>query len=232
MVKFSKDVSNLNHKIVGRKDSVKREVKLLLGEWGTEKTHIKKSMWNIKSRTFVSVYSGRVCIGTIFFCVIDEDRTIWELSHAIVRKKSRGCGLGRKLATAAISFIFQNGCKKLYLAAECLAKDETKNGKSVYQDENESQAFKFWKSLGFKKIAIEEYDQIYQEKENQSYDWEGMIPMKLTKRSKIVKEMPQFEITLDSLFSKLKKITKKKTPMIRLCGKTRMGNSFDMCIQD
>ena len=50
MVKFSKDVSNLNYKIVGRKNSVKREVKLLLGEWDEEKTHIKKKMWNIKNR--------------------------------------------------------------------------------------------------------------------------------------------------------------------------------------
>ena len=56
--------------------------------------------------------------------------------------------------------------------------------------------------------------------------------MKLTNRSKAVKNISSLEEKLDSLFLKLKGITKKKSPMIRLCGKTIMGNSFDMCIQD
>lgn len=238
MVKFSDSVDKLNYKVVGRKKSVSREVSLLTHEWWFEKSYIRKKMWTIKDRTFVSVYCGRVCIGTVFFVIMNKSKQIWELSNAVVLPGARGHGIGKHLAELAVKFVFNNGCKELYLGAECVEISKSKGRRlkpgeiRKFQKVKDSRAFKFWSRLNFKRVSKNAYSRASRKlTKSKKFTWEGFVPMKMTHGSRAQKGLPDIEKSLDSLFAKLPTISKKvykprkRVPMVRLC-----GNGKDLCI--
>lgn len=214
MVKFCDDASALNAKVVGREDSVKREVNLLTREYTGEVTYIKKSMWKLKSRRFVSVYCGRICIGVIMMNILKDGS--WNLANAVVDKRARGKGLGKLVAQAALRSAFTVGAKKMYLGAE-LNEVENSDGTTREETPKESGAFRFWNKLHFKRIGMKEYRKVMRDK-----DLYGVVPMKMTIRSKAVFDLPHLEDTIQEIFPKLKEISrdidgKERVPMLRMC---------------
>jgi len=221
MVKFCDNASRLNPKEVGRKDSVKREVSLLLREYDGEKTTIKKKMWTLKDRTFVSAYCGRICVGVIMMNTLKHKRkNCYHISNAVVDKRARSRGLGRQLAHICMRAAFTTDCHTMYLGAELTESDCPKTGKTIIQKPKESGAVKFWQRLKFRRISMKDYEKVLKEK-----DLYGMVPMKLTARSKAVKELPHMEEVMEELFPKLKEVSrsidgKEREPMLRICTST------------
>jgi len=231
MVKFHDRLDVLNHEIVGREKSVQREVKLLTKLWAGESGKIKRHMHKVKNRTFVSIYLGRKCVGTIFFIRLNKSQEVWSLSHAIIHPSIRGKGIGTDLAHLGIKFAFKNGCSKLYLAAQCSHKryDDEKE-KNIYESKEESGAYRFWKKLSFKYVSHHEFKLALKTVDkHKNYDYEGMIPLKMTHQSRAARAMPDIRTSINTLFNKLDKISKnkkrRKVPLVRLCGHNR-----DVCI--
>eukprot|EP00494_Astrolonche_serrata_P023213 UN23471 len=220
MVKFCGDMSALNGNIC-IKGSVSREVALLTKEFDGEKTLIKKYMWKLKGRSFVSLYCGRICVGTIMLNILNDEK--WELVNAVVDKRARRRGLGKLLAQCAMHLAFNNNCKELVLGAELLEIQDPVTKKFNYQDPKDSGAARFWKNkMKFKQISLKEYNKILKD------DLEGIVPMKMTKNMKAVRELPGLEDLIAAAFPKLNKISKamdgkKRAAMIRLCS-PKMGD--------
>lgn len=218
MVKFCENAAPLNAKKVGRVDSVKREVSLLLREYDGEKTTIKKKMWTLKDRTFVSVYCGRICVGVIMMNTLKHKRKkCYHISNAVVDKRARRKGLGRQMAHICMRAAFTTDCEAMYLGAELTESDCPVTGKTIIQKPSESGAVKFWKRLNFRRISMKEYEKLLKEK-----DLYGMVPMKMTARSKGVRDLPHMEDVMQELFPKLREISrsmdgKEREPMLRIC---------------
>jgi GNAT superfamily N-acetyltransferase len=218
MVKFCENVSPLNSKEVGRKDSVKREVSLLLREYDGEKTIIKKKMWTLKEGTFVSVYCGRICVGVIMMNTLKFKRkNCYHISNAVVDKRARSRGLGRQMAQICMRAAFTTDCHAMYLGAELTESDCPETGETIIQKPSESGAVRFWKKLKFRRISMREYEKFLKDK-----DLYGMVPMKMTHRSKAVKALPHLEEVMEELFPKLREISrefdgKEREPMLRIC---------------
>jgi GNAT superfamily N-acetyltransferase len=215
MVKFCKQFVQLDPQIVGRKKSVNREVKLLCKEYDGELTEIKSKMWPLHSRTFVSLYSGRICVAAL---VMNKKKRgdIWHVGHAVVDKRARRKGLGKFIANCAMRVAFAHGCKQLYLGAELIEVNDDKIHDIEYSNPNETPAVLFWRKMRFKKCPHKEYNKVFRG------DYEGLYPMKMTRRTRAVKELPEFEDIVDELFPQLEKVSKqldgkKRTPMVRLC---------------
>jgi GNAT superfamily N-acetyltransferase len=214
MVKFCEEASMLDPKIVGREESVKREVNLLIKEYDGEKTYIKKNMWKLGSRRFVSVYCGRICVGVIMMNILKDGS--WQIANAVVDKRARGKGLGKLVAQVALRSAFTVGAKRVYLGAE-LNQVENGDGTTREQKPKESGAFRFWSNLRFRRIGMKEYSKVMRQR-----GLYGVIPMKMTIRSKAVYDLPHLEETLQELFPKLNEISeeidgKSRIPMLRLC---------------
>jgi len=218
MVKFCENASLLNAKEVGRKHSVKREVGLLLREYDGEKTNIKKKMWTLKDRTFVSIYCGRICVGVIMMNTLNYKRKrCYHISNAVVDKRARSRGLGRQMAQICMRAAFTTDCHAMYLGAELSESDCPETGETIIQKPNESGAVKFWKRLKFRRIPMKEYEKILKEKELY-----GMVPMKISCRSRAVKDLPHMEEVMKELFPRLREISrsfdgKEREPMLRIC---------------
>jgi GNAT superfamily N-acetyltransferase len=218
MVKFCENASLLNAKEVGRKHSVKREVSLLLREYDGEKTNIKKKMWTLKDRTFVSIYCGRICVGVIMMNTLNYKRkNCYHISNAVVDKRARSRGLGRQMAQICMRAAFTTDCHAMYLGAELSESDCPETGETIIQKPNESGAVKFWKRLKFRRIPMKEYEKILKEKELY-----GMVPMKMSCRSRAVKDLPHMEEVMKELFPRLREISrsfdgKEREPMLRIC---------------
>jgi len=203
---------------VGRKDSVKREVSLLLREYDGEKTIIKKKMWTLKDRTFVSVYCGRICVGVIMMNTLKFKRkNCYHISNAVVDKRARSRGLGRQMAQICMRAAFTTDCHAMYLGAELTESDCPETGETIIQKPNESGAVKFWKRMKFRRISMKEYEKFLKEK-----DLYGMVPMKMSCRSRAVKGLPHMEDVMQELFPRLREISrsidgKEREPMLRIC---------------
>jgi hypothetical protein len=108
----------------------------------------------------------------------------------------------------------------MYLGAELTERDCPKTGETIIQKPKDSGAVKFWKRLKFRRIPMKEYEKLLKEKELY-----GMVPMKMTFRSKAVKEIPHMEDLMAELFPKLREISqtidgKDREPMLRICTST------------
>lgn len=216
MVKFCPNVSPLDPKEVGRISSVKREVNLLLKEYDGEKTIIKKKMWTLKRRMFVSVYCGRICVGVVMMHNLKK-KGCWNIANAVIDKRARRKGLGKFLAKAAMRIAFTTNCKKMYLGAELLEYDDPVTGEEKIQRPKESGACRFWKSLGYRQVTMKEYEKVLKEK-----DLYGMVPMRMCSTSRHAKSLPHLEDTIKGLFPKLHEISmdidgSEREPMLRIC---------------
>lgn len=200
------------------KKSVKREVNLLLREYDGEKTTIKKKMWTLKDRTFVSVYAGRICLGVIMMHTLKHKRKFcYHISNAVVDKRARRRGLGRLMAHIAMRAAFTTDCDAMYLGAELVEHDDPITGETITETPKQSGAVKFWKRMRFRRIPMREYEKLLKEK-----DLYGMVPMKMTARSEAVKDLPHMETSMEELFPNLKEISmnidgKEREPMLRIC---------------
>jgi len=230
MVKFCEGLEILNPKKVGRKTAVKREVKLLTYEWWYEKSKIRKEFWSLKERTFVSIYSGRICIGVILFRRLNKKKGIWVLSNAVIHDDIQGCGLGSKLTQCALRFAFANGCRTLYLEAAC-AQKKHRDGTITYAKPQNSGAFRFWSKMKFRRITWREYNKIFKNKKGSEFS--GICPMKTTWRSRAATELPPMEDIIDNIFKSIRLLGKKikspaegrRHPLLRLCTEKN-----DLCI--
>merc|ERR1711964_79025 len=194
-------------------ESVKREVNLLIKEYDGEKTYIKSNMWRLKSRKFVSIYCGRICVGVIMMNTLKKGT--WNIANAVIDKRARRMGLGKLLANVALRSAFTTGCEKMYLGAE-LTEVENKEGDWVPQKPSQSGAVKFWKNLKFRQIPKKEYNRLMKAQ------LEAVVPMRMTARSPAVKELPHLEDTIQKLFPRLKEVSKsidgkERVPMLRMC---------------
>ena len=126
MSRFSNTMTPMNAKKVGRIKSVEKEVlkpsfheivnvfevRLLTYEWWCEKTDIRNSMWKLSTRTFVSIYVGRICIGAVMMRIMNKRTKLrWEICNAVVDEDVRGCGLGKILAELAVRMAWNDGAK-------------------------------------------------------------------------------------------------------------------------
>lgn len=218
MTKFCKNCEKLNPSRVGRVASVKHEVKLLTWEWWDEKTDIRQTMWRLHSRTFVSVYTGRICVGTMMLRILNKrTKKRWEICNAVVDEDVRGFGLGKLLCELAIRMAFNNGAEELYLGAELNERRDAKGKLVGYEKPNESGAAKFWKRQGFQRIPQKQYDRVMR----MALDEESMVPMRLTKRMRAAKKIRSAKDIINELLPLLSKVSRhsdgvKRVPLVRL----------------
>merc|ERR550514_2055950 len=139
MTKICERCEKLNPKKVGRVASVKREVRLLTYEWWDEKTDIRRGMWSLKRRTFVSLYCGRICVGTLMMRILNQrTKKRWEICNAVVDEDARGFGVGKLLCELSLRMAFNCGAQEIYLGAE-LNEKRNHNGKIIgYETPQES----------------------------------------------------------------------------------------------
>jgi len=221
MVKFCEEFVALDPSIVGRVDSVRREVNLLTRTYDGEKTFIKKNMHTLKTRTFVSAYCGRICIGTIMLNQLpgrlSRKKGRWHIANAVVDKRARRCGLGKNMADIALRSAFINGCREVYLGAALEEEDDSDPYNIIYQMPKESGAYRFWKRLNFKPVPMKRYNELLRER-----GLEGVYPMKMSKRMQAAKNIPQLETSLAHIFPALRRISKNldgkdRVPTVRIC---------------
>jgi GNAT superfamily N-acetyltransferase len=216
MVKFCDKLNLLDPTEVGRKDSVRREVKLLCKEFDGELSYVKKTMWSLKSRAFVSFYCGRICVATLMMENFRKRLKVWSIANAVVDKRARRKGLGRYLAWSAINLALAKGANSIYLGAQLDELDDTDEDEIMYEKPKNSATVKFWKKLNFKKVPQKEYNRMFMG------DYEGIYPMKMTKGMRSAKEIPSLAEILKDVFPRLRDISKRmdgknRVPMLRLC---------------
>ena len=69
-------------------------------------------MWKLSTRTFVSIYVGRICIGAVMMRIMNKRTKLrWEICNAVVDEDVRGCGLGKILAELAVRMAWNDGAK-------------------------------------------------------------------------------------------------------------------------
>jgi len=223
-INFHKDLHKLNVQKVGRKRSVKKEEKLLTFEWWFDKTSIRKEIWCVKNRTFVSIFAGRLCIGAVLFRRLNKRKQIWELSNAIITDQLQRCGIGSCLAKCSIQFAFNNGCKTLYLTAELLGKKQ-RDGSIRYEKQLDSRALKFWTKMQFKRVSNNEYCRALR-CGSKDQEFVGCVPMKMTRLSRAAKSLPSMEDLIDELFVLIKEHSPKLQPKKAFCEKIAAKNKF------
>jgi len=144
-------------------------------------------------------------------------KNCYHISNAVVDKRARSRGLGRQMANVCLRAAFTTDCHSMYLGAELVESDCPETGRTIIQKPSESGAVKFWKRMKFRRISMREYESFLKEK-----NLYGMVPMKMTFRSKAVKALPHMEEVMKELFPKLREISrsidgKEREPMLRIC---------------
>jgi len=218
MSKFSNTMTPINAKKVGRVKSVEKEVRLLTFEWWDEKTDIRNSMWRLSTRTFVSIYIGRICIGAVMMRILNKRTKLrWEICNAVVDEDVRGGGLGKLLAELAIRMAWNDGAKEIYLGAE-LEESRDEYGKKVFETVQQSGAARFWGRMGFKRIPLKDYNRVIK----MALEEKSCCAMKMTKRSRAGRQVRSAGQVIKELIARLENVGEEydetsRAPLIRLC---------------
>merc|ERR1711939_209930 len=161
-------------------------------------------MHKLSTRTFVSAYVGRICVGVLMLNKFPKRGGKWEIANAVVDPRARKMGLGKHLATLSMQLAFREGCKELILGAELLESQHPETGKKIFQKKKDSGAYLFWRhKMGFKQMPMQDYHHIHGEK------LVGVVPMKMTPRMRAAREAPQMDDIILHLLPLLKNVSRK-----------------------
>jgi len=190
--------------------SVRREEAFLRSHWNEDLTFISKTINVKKRRVMVSVYYGNIIIAVMLGQVNEKDI---QLYFALVKKITRGMGLGSLCVSLFCSLSFQKA-KRVLVGAEMLEVYNRKTRTYEFMNKEVSPVVRFWRREGFQEISEKEFGD----------DEHYLFPFKMSKSKFEKRQVSTFALTgaiqeamSDRKFAKLfPKTMVPRVPKIRL----------------